>query len=76
MGNHVALRAAMGAIFVLALSAQSASAGSLRQDVSGVTGAKRLLFTEPRNPAPTTPQDKFIAEPNHITIAVVAECSG
>jgi Ca2+-binding RTX toxin-like protein len=71
MANHVALRAAMGAIFVLALSAQPASAGSLRQDVSGVTGAKRLLFTEPRNPAPTTPQDKFIAEPNHITIAVV-----
>jgi Ca2+-binding RTX toxin-like protein len=69
MGNHVALRGALGAIFVLALSAQPALAGSLREEFSG--GVMLLHFTEPRNPMATGPPDRFLPEPNNITVAVV-----
>jgi Ca2+-binding RTX toxin-like protein len=71
MGKHMALRGALGAVFVLVLSAQPAFAGFLREDVSAQTGIKRLMFNEPRNPSSTGPLDKFTPEANSITIAVV-----
>jgi hypothetical protein len=70
MGKHMALRGALAAIFVLALSAQPAIAGSLRQDVSQ-TGVKRLLFNEPRGPDSIDGQAVFIAEPNDIRVEIV-----
>jgi Ca2+-binding RTX toxin-like protein len=65
MGKHVALRAALGAMFVLALSAQPALAGYVRQTTNAQTGVKSLLFTEQTTTAPAGPQV------NNIRIEVV-----